>query len=807
MPSLSAYLFAYLAGGITFIPLLFLLLFCHAYFLLPIKESDDRDLGSHISSSDVADKAKALQKELAALPPEVQSRSREPDAAAGYFAVCREYVPGGVNGKPPERTTATGAVVSSESPSVYQSMYRSIFERGKVQNQSMDVASGSSKSTRKARNVFYIVLRLGHLMLYDDTEQLEVRHVLSLSLYDIDIYAGSEDAVPEGELWVKRNCIRLKWRETSKNIAQDSKPFYLFSDNCSDKEDFYHSLLQNQDRNPGHATPGPRPLAFDASHIVKLVQQLHASEENMQTRWVNALIGRLFLGLYQTSDLQSFIHNKITKKIARVSKPTFIESISVRRIDLGDSAPLITNPKLRELTIDGDLTVEADIKYKGNLRLEIAAVARIDLGPRFKARRVDLLLAGICKTLEGHLLIRIKPPPSNRLWFAFDGMPKLNLSIEPIVSSRQITYSLILRAIESRIREVIGDTLVLPNWDDIPFSDSSRYPVRGGLWEEQRRPPTHETHADPEKIPSDDHEHSMAYPNVAVTALATPEKSMSTPALVGRQPTDLSSQSDNSSNGTADDTPASAITSGSDFLAGSAKPRTMRSNSFATAVVSVDPAVVHAGQDDAFPSEGEAARIMMDISSRSQPASPLESPAGSPSSQHTKQRKGLHSPGPPFHIPEEGSTPTHDLTGSPSSASFSTEQTNSLPGDDDIRQMSKSSTSSSIPKKQAIAINAVQATSAAKKWGLDLVARHSSIKPNVSQANTDQPVVDSPSRESLDSTLRFDTTATPQAPADKSTRPLGRGQPLPPPVSTRTHQIMTSSSMACSESRRKGVLK
>lgn len=50
--------------------------------------------------------------------------------------------------------------------------------------------------------------RLGHLMLYDNEDQIEVRHVISLAHYRTDVYAGG-DKIPEGELWIKRNCRRM----------------------------------------------------------------------------------------------------------------------------------------------------------------------------------------------------------------------------------------------------------------------------------------------------------------------------------------------------------------------------------------------------------------------------------------------------------------------------------------------------------------------------------------------------------------------------------------------------------------------
>lgn len=78
--------------------------------------------------------------------------------------------------------------------------------------------------------------------------------------------------------------------------------------------------------------------------------------------------------------------------------------------------------------------------------------------------------------------MKIKPPPSNRLWVSFETMPKLEFDIVPIVSSRQITYGVIVRAIESRIREVLAETCVQPYWDDTPFFDTLGEDIRGGIW-------------------------------------------------------------------------------------------------------------------------------------------------------------------------------------------------------------------------------------------------------------------------------------------------------------------------------------
>lgn len=328
--------------------------------------------------------------------------------------------------------------------------------------------------------------RHGHLMLFDDDEQLEVRHVISLTHHDVSIYSGG-DVTPEGELFIKRNAICLSRRTVGPSElppdSQISKPFYLFSENCSAKEDFYFALLRNQEQAFPTEERAARPLTFDVKNVISLVQKLHSSEEHLQSRWLNAMIGRLFLGLYKTADIEALIREKLTKKISRVKRPAFLSSIEIRKIDTGESAPFFTNLRHRDLTVEGECCMEADVKYTGNFRIEVAAIARLDLGARLKAREVNLVLSVALRKMEGHLLFKIKPPPSNRVWFSFSQMPKMEMTIEPIVSSRQITYTVILRQIEARIKEVVAETLVLPFWDDTPFFKTEHKRWRGGIFE------------------------------------------------------------------------------------------------------------------------------------------------------------------------------------------------------------------------------------------------------------------------------------------------------------------------------------
>ena len=752
-------LIAYLVGGITFIPAVVLLVLVHFYFTSPYQ--DVSKTSPHWSASTLHrsddDEHVFLSDKNAQSFAEKYQRNFEPDAAHGYFAVCREYVPGGVNGKPPERTTPAGAVIATESPSVYQSMYRSLFDRR--QPLTLDAAKANGKSVKRARNVFFVVLRHGHLMLYEHSEHTEVKHVISLEHHDVSVYGGGED-IPEGELWIKRNAIRLMRKPWIEGGV--SRPFFLFSENCSEKEDFYFALLHNQEIKAGANDNPPQPLQYDPRHIIGLVQRLHSSEEQLQTRWLNGLLGRLFLALYKTANMEEFIRKKVSKKIARAKKPAFMSGIVLQGIDMGESAPQITNPRLKDLTIDGDCCVEADLKYNGNFRLEIAATARLDLGARFRAREVNLVLAVVVKKLHGHGMLKFKPPPSNRVWTAFERMPDMELSIEPIVSSRQITYGLILKAIESRIREVVAETIVLPHWDDSPFTDTIHQQFRGGLWTDQisTTVPEHVQTKIPDESPEDEADLDLDKAD-GVAARKQNQRTASVPSL-------LESANESVPSTNPQDSPVPPLPErfevASPISTADKPPRALRSTSFASAA---DPLVSNASADPVHREKSQgakhhenAASSMIAISNRSRPSSPTEVPNSTQSDRHLGSNESRLSQS--SESVDSGSSDNIIVDSplrSPASAKATSIGRTSTKSEPDGHAAKSSETPSravtgmSGNKKQSMAALGV-ATAAAKKWGWGVLARNGEHRNGA---------------EALDP-KRAGTPAN----------PIGRGQPLPP---------------------------
>ncbi|KAI6829648.1 hypothetical protein KC340_g8424 [Hortaea werneckii] len=501
----TTFALTYLLGGLTFLPLLLLALLTPAWLLLPERRGSDRDEVEQLVTEEEREGTERL------LKAQDEKYTNTTDAAiSGTFAVLRSYhFPaaaaalntrgnGGAAGS--TRNGAYDGSTEGSSESVYQSMYRSVFDRSRNRNAASSVlenvdaaidSDGDDKSVKKktvSASVFYMVLRHGHLMLYDSAAQLEVRHVISLAHHSISLSEGEsldgdgDEIMKDADLFIKRTAIVLSPTHVPTARQQEPgarpRPFFLFSSNCSEKEDFYHALLSTRN-------PPPVPQLLLPEEVIKLQSTLHSSSLTGETRAFNALVGRIFLGIHRTTFLETLIRTKIERKIARVQKPAFIASLDVKSISLGNAAPILSSPKLADINIAGDMTLAFDVRYSGGIRVVIAAVAKIDLGSRFKTRTVDLVLSTSLQRLSGHMLLRVKAPPSNRIWFCFETMPDMEIKVEPIVSTRQITYAFILRAIEDRIRSVVGETLVKPNWDDIPFYDTSFQSVRGGIWADE----------------------------------------------------------------------------------------------------------------------------------------------------------------------------------------------------------------------------------------------------------------------------------------------------------------------------------
>ena len=119
---------------------------------------------------------------------------------------------------------------------------------------------------------------------------------------------------------------------------------------------------------------------------------------------------------------------------------------------------------LKDLTAQGTSSFEVHMSYhsrpsqpNSEVRITIATTATIPTG--FKPYVVDLVLAVVLKSLEGNMVLQIKKPPSNRVWYGFSTMPKMEVEIIPVVSERKIQLNMVLKAIEKQLRDVVSHLL------------------------------------------------------------------------------------------------------------------------------------------------------------------------------------------------------------------------------------------------------------------------------------------------------------------------------------------------------------
>ncbi|KAI8083343.1 putative integral membrane protein conserved region-domain-containing protein [Gilbertella persicaria] len=334
----------------------------------------------------------------------------------------------------------------------------------------------SGKAGRKENaNVFFAVLKYNTLYLYDSEKQLDCRGVIHMTHYAVYTHPpGLQDY----ELFSKPNLIKLE-----ATMDEKSSSYYINCHKCIDKEDWYFALIRaSRSTLPAGEHIKQDKTHFDQSAMNHLITMVHSDEHHFQTQWLNAILGRIFFGVYRTQEINDALYKKVITKLDKINakRPPFLGEITVRSVDPGHALPRFTQPKLLGLSPTGELSAEAHLQYDGGFRIEIETVLKWKYSDRLKPLTIDLVLGITLKEIQGKILIKIKEPPTNRFWYAFYECPKMEWKVEPVVWEKRVGYSVVVKAIETKIQEFIMETMVLPNFDDITFFPTNGV---GGIFE------------------------------------------------------------------------------------------------------------------------------------------------------------------------------------------------------------------------------------------------------------------------------------------------------------------------------------
>lgn len=346
-----------------------------------------------------------------------------------------------------------------------------------------------------SEGIFFAVIQDGCILsLYESEEQSDTLGDILLRECTVELVDGQtgECDVFLDEMYSRDTPIRLSsktdgavWRGTERQV-------FLWFPTGYDKEDWLSALRQATD----NKSPKKRQLlkksysfgGFEESHAAI---QRNAGDEATAALF-NGLIARILPQALTAPWVKRFMAVGFGRKQATQWRPSVLSPLTLLNLDLSRvKPPLIKNGVLHALTKEGELIGSVDICFPGTVILE--ATCQISLntpspsnnngGSRaskdgnaeaskpfsswFPSLVIPVHLRVTCKSLSGRAHLRIKSPPSDRIWMGFYEMPLLQLDIQPTVHSTAVNIAWVKSLLAKQLETSLRETLVLPAMEQL----------------------------------------------------------------------------------------------------------------------------------------------------------------------------------------------------------------------------------------------------------------------------------------------------------------------------------------------------
>eukprot|EP01128_Nolandella_sp_AFSM9_P008562 TRINITY_DN525_c0_g2_i1.p1 TRINITY_DN525_c0_g2~~TRINITY_DN525_c0_g2_i1.p1 ORF type:complete len:1302 (+),score=332.24 TRINITY_DN525_c0_g2_i1:53-3907(+) len=324
----------------------------------------------------------------------------------------------------------------------------------------------------------------GNMFMFEETRPQHSQTEVRKSVIRLDGASVALVKTKTGALFKDRNYLEL--HHPSRALLGNTRTLCLFFQTRRQIEEWYFALSAGTQQS-GRSVVQLNPI------FKSLAQQLYpgVGAAQVAATWFNGLASRIFYHYHDDPKLVEKLRKLIQKKFDKLNKPDIITSLNVTQVTLNQNFPLIDAVRLLQVTESGAVKVQCNAKYAGGFSMTVKLIVRTPEFLGFKSRLVPATLSVLVRSIEGKLIAHLAAPPAGRLWFGFEGEPKVDMKIttdldfgdstlSSLMSSNFPQLSKIIRAL--LFQEVV-EKVVLPNMEDIelPVIGSKKEPSRAPI--------------------------------------------------------------------------------------------------------------------------------------------------------------------------------------------------------------------------------------------------------------------------------------------------------------------------------------